>query len=323
MQASEKEQWSADKELAGFDVLALSTGQAPAYRATLVRACDNPVKAKGTIVYLHGMTDYFFQAHLAHALVEAGFAFYALDLHGYGRSLNGDTHPNYCSRVDEYFAEIDLALKTIKSETTGPLVVNAHSTGGLIASLYAHRGAERKLIDGLCLNSPFFEFPAHGVELFGIKVLAWLGRWLPYLSYSRKTPSLYAQSIHQSFRGQWQYNTTIKPAEGFPLYLGWIRAIVIAQRELQAGLAIECPVLVMHSSRSIRGLGQWQDDMLSTDAVLDVEDMRRYGPGLGAKVSMVEVEGGMHDLMLSTESVRRDTLSQMYTWLGQIIASVE
>lgn len=319
MQADQTGQWAADTELAGFEALPLVANQkTTTYKATLVRAADNPPRPRGKVLYVHGLTDYFFQAHLARALIEAGFAFYALDLHGFGRSLSPDIRPNYCDSVDEYFAEIDLALATVDAQSPGALIVNAHSTGGLIFSLYAHRGKARQLIDGLCLNSPFFEFPARGLEHLAIRLLAWLGRWLPHVSYARHKPSLYVQSIHKAYRGEWDYNLTLKPAEGFPLYLGWVRAIVIAQRELQAGLDIQCPVLVMHSARSIRGLGRWRDDLMSADAVLEVEHMRRYGPGLGKTVSLVEIEGGMHDLMLSAEPVRREVLAKMYAWLGQV-----
>ncbi|MDO3388661.1 alpha/beta hydrolase [Gilvimarinus sp. SDUM040013] len=323
MQAVKTEQWTADTELTDFEVMPLKVGQEDlAHTATLIRASNNPKSTTHTILYVHGMTDYFFQEHLAHAFVEAGFAFYAIDLHGFGRSITANERPNYCDTVDEYFAEIDLAINTIKAETSGTLTINAHSTGGLILSLYAHRGLEREQIDGLCLNSPFFEFPADGIELLGIKLVAWLGRIFPHASYPRSKPSLYAQSIYKGYRGEWDYNLTIKPAQGFPLYLGWLNAIVAGQRELQAGLNIQCPVLVMHSAQSIRGLGRWRDDMLSTDAVLNVEHMRRFGPGLGQTVSLIEIEGGMHDLILSSPPVRAAVLAQMFAWLGQIAGPV-
>ncbi|MEK8226237.1 alpha/beta hydrolase [Oerskovia sp. M15] len=39
------------------------------------------------VLYVHGFVDYFFQAHLGDAFEEHGYAFYAIDLRGYGRSL--------------------------------------------------------------------------------------------------------------------------------------------------------------------------------------------------------------------------------------------
>ena len=54
--------------------------------ATLVRRAGRRESAHA-VLYLHGWNDYFFQTHLADVLSAAGFAFYALDLRRYGRSL--------------------------------------------------------------------------------------------------------------------------------------------------------------------------------------------------------------------------------------------
>lgn len=313
--------WRPDAELAGFEVQPIEVEvDGVALRGTLVRAADNPADAERAVLYVHGLTDYFFHEHLAEAYRNEGIAFFALDLHRFGRSLRDDDRPNYCDSVEEYFPEIDQAIDRIKATGARQLIVNAHSTGGLILSHYADHGSRRAAIDGLFLNSPFFDFPMYGPERWALTALAWLGRWWPYASYHHGKPSLYAQSIYRGYRGEWDYNLRIKPDVGFPIHLGWIRAIVNAQKRLQAGLDIRCPVLVMHSARSIRSLNHWTDDLQAADAVLDVEHMRRYGPGLGDRVSLVEIDGGMHDLVLSQAGVRKQVFAELFRWLGQISA---
>ncbi|WP_020207527.1 alpha/beta hydrolase [Gilvimarinus chinensis] len=311
--------WKPDAELEGYEVQPVSVesgGQR--FQATLVRASDNPIQAKTAILYLHGFTDYFFQTHLARACVDEGCAFYALDLHGYGRSIRTGERANYCRRIEDYFAEIDETLRRIKATGVERLVINAHSTGGLISSLYADRGAQRELLDGLMLNSPFFDFAFSGLHRVLLNGLVMLGRVFPGWCYHHGMPSLYGQSIYMGYRGEWDYNLTLKPVVGFPIYLGWIRAVTLAQRQLRAGLNIECPVLVLHSARSLKLPRAWTDDLMSADVVLDVDHMRRYGPGLGSNVSLVEIEGGMHDLILSPQPVREQVINTMFHWLGQV-----
>ncbi|UTF58846.1 alpha/beta hydrolase [Gilvimarinus sp. DA14] len=311
--------WTPDAELEGFEVQPVEVqSHGRQYRATLVRACNNPRVAHTAILYLHGFTDYFFQTHLARACVDEGCAFYALDLHGYGRSMRTGERANYCHSIEEYFAELDEAVRRIKATGAERLVINAHSTGGLVSSLYADRGSERAQLDGLILNSPFFDFALSGVQRVLLNGLVWLGRFFPTWSYHHGMPSLYGQSIYCGYRGEWDYNLTLKPVVGFPIFLGWIRAVVLAQRQLQAGLHIECPVLVLHSARSLKLPSAWTDELMGTDVVLDVDHMRRYGPGLGQNVSLVEIEGGMHDLILSPQPAREQVIHAMFRWLGQV-----
>src|SRR5258705_13832303 len=106
--------WKPDALLSGFESLELAfpddyDGEVV---ATLVRlpAGDAP---RGAVLYVHGYTDYFFQRHMALRFAAEGFAFYALDLRKHGRSLRPHQHPNFCKRVDEYFADVSKAIDTI------------------------------------------------------------------------------------------------------------------------------------------------------------------------------------------------------------------
>ncbi len=316
MNADSIPQWQADKELDGFEVAPVKAGQ---FTATLIRATHNPARPRRAVLYIHGFTDYFFQTHMAAAYRAEGYAFFAIDLHGYGRSLLPGEKPNFCRDITEYYAELDTAIGMIKAEGTEQLVINAHSTGALIASLYAHEGRERAAIDALFLNSPFFAFPVYGVEKWLLAGAVKLGKVFPYLAVKRGMPSLYAKTLLREFRGEWTYNTDLKPPQGFPLYAGWIRAIVTAQERLQQGLAITCPVLVMHSARSLRAI-TWTDEATRADIVLDVEDMRRHSPGLGEQVRVMEIDGGLHDLVLSAPAVRREVFHRLFDWLESALS---
>jgi len=125
--------------------------------ATLVsRKADAPTGR--AVLYVHGYVDYFFQEHLAEFYANRGIDFYALDLRKYGRSLLPHQTPNFVRSISEYFPELDEAARIIREEDGHRrLLVNAHSTGGLITALWAHRVRDADIVDGLFMNSPFFE----------------------------------------------------------------------------------------------------------------------------------------------------------------------
>ena len=308
--------WAPDAALPGFEAatLALPDDVEGPVVATLVRRRAGG--ARRAVLYLHGFIDYFFQAHLAERYLAAGYDFYALDLRKHGRSLRPHQRPNFCRSIAEYYPEIDAALAIIGAETGGaPLLLNGHSTGGLVAALYAHEGARRAQIGALFLNSPFFAFNKPPLLLRAIPVVAEIGARLPFLHVDTLTP-LYAQSVHQAHRGEWAFDLAWKPIAGFPVRAGWVRAIHQAQLRLAAGLAIGRPTLVMHSARSVVA-ARWSEEFMRADAVLNVADMRRLAPRLGADVAVVAIEGGMHDLTLSAAPVRERVFAELFAWTEQ------
>src|SRR5690606_36880573 len=88
--------WGAD--VLGPDFEALTLPLPEGAEATLVRHVPS-TPGTGTaddarrvaVLYVHGFVDYFFHPHVAAALAGRGYAFYALDLRAYGRSLTSHT----------------------------------------------------------------------------------------------------------------------------------------------------------------------------------------------------------------------------------------
>ena len=97
---------------------------------------------------------------------------------------------------------------------------------------------------------------------------------------------------------------------------GWIRAIDVAQSIIQDDPHINVPILLMHSDRSVKKGDP--DSMYScADAVLDVEDISKYGRRLGPEVTEVPVGGGLHDLVLSRKGVRDALYDYIFLWLDR------
>ncbi len=282
--------------------------------ATLV---ERPLEeaAAPAILYVHGFVDYYFHDHVADFFNQAGYAFYALDLRKYGRSLLPHQHPNFCASVSEYYEEISQALEIIAGAGATDITLMGHSTGGLTASLYAAEGKRRDLVKRLVLNSPFLEFNESALLLkVVVPAASALGKYSPYSTMPKGLSPLYGQSLHASEKGEWQYNLAWKPVAGFPVYLGWVRAIHSAQKRLQKGLGVHIPVLLLHSDAS-GSTTLWDEKTPASDTVLNVDHMRAYGPAIGDKVTLVEIAGGMHDLYLSAPPVRKRALELTLQWI--------
>ncbi len=277
-------------------------------------------KTGKAVLYLHGYVDYFFQREMAEKYGDMGFDFYALDLRKYGRSLRPGQTPNFCKDVREYFPELNRAIEVIR-ERDGHrrLLLSGHSTGGLIASLYADSVRSLNTIQAVFLNSPFFEFNESWIrrEVL-IKVICAVGRRFPFLEVPGGLSDLYGRSLHRDFAGEWAYNLEWKPHEGFPTTAGWLRAICKAQKKLQAGLAIDCPVLVMTSAQSCR-FKEWDGQLMSSDAVLNTDDINRCAGVIGDHINRIRIAGGMHDLVLSAKVVREKVYTELETWLAAYV----
>lgn len=310
--------WQPDV-LDGFEqaMLMLAPAADGPVEIVLVRRC---CAAEGTraVLYLHGFIDYFFQTHLAEFYNRQGLHFYALDMRRHGRSLRPHHLPCFITDINELLADVAAAVRVLTElEGIEWLLLNGHSTGGLVAALFASRGEGRERVNALFLNSPFFEMylPAWQKRLLK-PLLARLGRLAPRLKLARLSP-LYAQSIHADYRGEWSFDLRWKPIEGFPVYAGWFRAIHRAHRELARGLAITCPCLVLHAERSLVPR-RWSDALRTADVVLDVEDMKRLAPRLGPHVERHAVGDALHDLVLSIPPARARTFELLADWLERV-----
>ena len=288
--------------------------------ATLVRR-DEPRRSRRAVLYVHGWNDYFFQTHLADFWAGLGFDFYALDLRRYGRSARRGHLRGFTANLEEYDAELDAAADVV-AEDHDQLVVMGHSTGGLVTSLWASRRPGR--VDALVLNSPWLDLQGSAlVRAVGAPVIDALGARSPYAVLRAADPGHYARALHRSLEGEWDYDLDMKLSPGPPIRVGWLRAVIQGQRRVAAGLAIEAPVLVLASTRTSFAR-RWSEDLRVVDTVLDVEQIAARAVRLGRSVTVVRVEEGMHDLVLSAPAVRAQVLVEIERFTrGYVAAGAE
>lgn len=286
--------------------------------ATLIRYPFDSLsrQSKGVVLYVHGYNDYFFQRHLAEKLDSADYAFFAIDLHRYGRSLRASERAFSADSVGEYFPELDSAVSMAKRIAGNlPVALIGHSTGGLVVSLYADARNHGEDFFAVVLNSPFLDMNMNALlEKVAIPAVSFFAKWFPDFEVDESPNPNYGMSLHKSEKGEWDYDLRLKPLVAPAKTLRWIRAIHRGHLEVQKGLRIETPILVMHSSCSVDEKF-WTDAYAHCDGVLDVNDIHRYGAGLGKNVTLLEVKGGMHDLYLSEENARNSALTETLRFL--------
>ncbi|RHJ84311.1 alpha/beta hydrolase [Parabacteroides sp. AM08-6] len=282
---------------------------------TLVKKPQLP-DTRQAVLYIHGYNDYFFQKQLGDSINAHGYNFYAMDLRKYGRSILPNQNPFFCKSLTEYFADLDTALAIIRQEGNEKIVLMAHSTGGLITPYYLNSKKGRLPVDGLILNSPFLDWNFGWLmEKVLIPTVSFIGRFFPNLTVQGYGDASYAHSLLKQFKGEWEYNTDWKMINGHPKKAGWIRAIQEAQRTVQKGVQLDCPVLVMSSDKSFPETNKWNNEYLTSDIVLNVQDIQKYGIKLGNLVTRDTIQNGIHDLILSEKPSRDHVYHTVFDWL--------
>jgi alpha-beta hydrolase superfamily lysophospholipase len=302
------------------EILTLEPDSKGANIAVLIKLKSKEA-TKNAVMYIHGYTDYFFQEHLAEWYTENGFDFYAIELRKYGRSILSHQRPNHIRRIKEYYEEIEQAIDLIKGrDNHSHLIINGHSTGGLVAAMYANFGNKRNKIDALFLNSPFLEFNIPDWQLKLIPRIAKIGHIFPEWIAPIGGQGVYARSLHKDHWGRWDFSKKLKPLSGFRMYFGWFRAIHEAQKIIQNNSNIDCPILVFHSDKTSYKTSN-DPEIFESDVVLNVKHIKKYAGRLGKHVTIIEIPRATHDVFLSKDEVLVVAFDHLKKWLGTVIMS--
>jgi alpha-beta hydrolase superfamily lysophospholipase len=125
--------------------------------------------AHGVVIVQHGLKDHGTRyAAFAERLVTAGYAVYAMDLRGHGRS--GGRRVTVDS-FDEYLDDFDAWVRRVKDNEPGrPMFLFGHSMGGVIVTLAAmDRQAN---VAGIITSAPALEVDVPPIVLAGGDVLS-------------------------------------------------------------------------------------------------------------------------------------------------------
>lgn len=275
-------------------------------------------KRFGAVLFLHGWSDYFFNTELARFWAGQGYDFYALDMHNHGRSLQADKPGGYVANLTDYDAEINRAVSVIQADRSasphGTLTLMGHSTGGLVAALWASRHPGE--IHFLVLDSPWLEM--HGSSLVrraAQAMVAPLAKLRPETILKLPERGFYFRSISSTAEGEWALDENYRPPLAFPVRAGWLRAVFAGHSQVARGLKLDIPVLVLTSTASANGM-VWHESMRRSDAVLDVGVIALRAMALGRSVTLERIDGGLHDVFLSAPAVRKDAYARLARWIN-------
>lgn len=282
--------------------------------ATLIRKKTARPSQKA-VLYVHGFVDYFFQSELATQFNQHGYDFYALDLRKYGRSLLPHQSAYAVKDLRDYDPEIQQALDIIWREGHQSLILAGHSTGGLICTSFAARHSKHPLIKALWLNSPFFDFnlKSSWQRLLLSHAVKWV-KFLPRLPIPSGLNPLYVPSLHQDFHGEWDFDLKLKPKTYSFVPLSFIHAVYQVQQQLQQGISLHLPTLIMHSQHS-SSPKTWSKSAQNSDMILNVADIARCAKCIQGDITTLAIESAVHDVVLSQPDVRTQVYQQLFQWL--------
>nr|WP_179516642.1 alpha/beta hydrolase [Nocardioides perillae] len=317
--------WTPDLLGEGYEQRTLELGPDPDgegdLAAVLVRRTVRPgERVTGAVLYVHGFSDYFFQTDLADHLAARGLAFLAIDLSKSGRARRPGQTAHHTTTLERYDAQLDAALDVVAEDHGDvPVVVLAHSTGGLVTPLWLdrrRRAGRTAPVAGLALNSPWFDLQGKPVMR---GPLTWAMRALGPLRPFRALDlpeGTYGHTLHTSGAGEWDYDLELKPMAGFPVTVGWLNAVRRGHARLHRGLDVGVPSLVLRSDKThfSRTYSEASD---RADTVLDVRQIARWSGCLGAETTVVPVADARHDVFLSLAEPRRAAYAALDAWLDR------
>lgn len=286
-----------------------------AVRSTLVRKLSECPGSRKGVLYVHGFNDYFLQDDMGRRFADSCYNFYAVDLRRYGRTLREGDRRFDIRDMHEYFPDIDSAIVEMKHQGIDTIILMGHSTGGLTTSLYLSEKHD-PAIKALILNSPFLDWNQSALqERVLIPIVKQVGRLFPTLTVMPgDDPEYKPGGTIRKGNGKWKIIRDWKPEEWLQINAGWISAIDRAQDVVQNKPNIQVPILLMHSDRTWHD-GDRKSLRDSSDIVLDVADISRYGRQLGREITEATVKGGTHDLVRSAPGISEAVHRTIFDWL--------
>ncbi|WP_432283785.1 alpha/beta hydrolase [Aminobacter sp. BA135] len=246
-------------------------------------------KARAVVVICHGVNSHGGQyGWAAEQLVKHGFAVFALDLRGRGKS---DGERFFVETVDDYVSDVAGAIRIAKSRYPGlPLFLLGHSAGGVVSATYTLENQSE--LAGFICESFAFQVPAPGFALAAIKGLSHVAPRLPVLKlknedFSRDPDAVAALNSDPLIAHEVQPALTVA-------------ALVRADERLREEFPmITLPVLIMHGTSDKATVCHGSEYFFETAGSRD-KTLKLY-------------EGHYHDLL--NDIGKEDTIADITSWI--------
>ncbi|WP_210252492.1 alpha/beta hydrolase [Aminobacter sp. MDW-2] len=248
-------------------------------------------KARAVVVICHGVNSHGGQyGWAAEHLVKHGFAVFALDLRGRGKS---DGERFFVETVGDYVSDVAGAIRIAKSRYPGlPLFLLGHSAGGVVSATYTLENQSE--LAGFICESFAFQVPAPGFALAAIKGLSHVAPRLPVLKlknedFSRDPDAVAALNSDPLIAHEVQPALTVA-------------ALVRADERLREEFPmITLPVLIMHGTSDKATVCHGSEYFFETAGSRD-KTLKLY-------------EGHYHDLL--NDIGKEDAIADMTNWIDK------
>ena len=222
--------------------------------------------ARAVVVICHGVNSHSGQYLWAgEQFASAGYAAFALDLRGRGRS---DGERFYVEDVADYLSDVANTIALAKSRHPGlPLYLLGHSAGGVVSATYVLDNASQ--LAGFICESFAFQVPAPGFALAAIKGIRHIAPRLPVLKLKNEDFSRDPNAVEAL------NNDPLTAHEAQPA--ATVAALVRADERLRDEFpSITLPLLIMHGTDDkatvCQGSQFFYDTAGSTDKMLKLYD---------------------------------------------------
>ncbi len=246
---------------------------------------------KAAVAIVHGYAEHSGRyEHVAKRLVAGGYAVYALDLRGHGRS---EGRRVFIRSMDEHLGDVDRFLDRVRERQPAlPLFLLGHSMGGTVVAAYLVTGA--RSLSGAILSAPAIR-SQRGSSAIARAILAILARLLPRLPVGR----LDSAEISRDPQVVARYDADPLVYRG-RMPAGTIAALVRAARMVLANLeTITLPLLLLHGTM---------------DSLADPEGSRQLHEQAASSDKTLKLyEGLYHEIFNEPEQER--VLDDLVGWL--------
>lgn len=251
--------------------------------------------ATATVALIHGLGEHSGRyAHVAEALVGAGYAVHALDHRGHGRS---DGKRAYVKFYDEFMRDLELFRAHIEAQHPGlPLVMLGHSMGGNLA--VGHALLHQPGLAGLVLSGPALKV-GDDLSPAKLKIFTLVAKVAPGF----RPEGLSADAISRDPAVVEAYRNDPLVFTG-KIAAGLGAALIDAMRRFPARYGeFTLPVLLLHGT----------DDQLA-----DVAGSREFEAGAtNAEVTAHYYDGLYHEVFNEPEQAR--VIGDLLEWLQTVV----
>lgn len=196
--------------------------------------------ARAVVTVVHGFTEHSGRYQwFAEQLNARGYAVYAADLRGHGRSEGPQC---YIVSFDEYLNDLDAVLADVRRRQPGnPIFVFGHSMGGLIVALYSV--LRKPEVRGIVVSGAVLRV---GAEVYPIlrRMARFVSRFFPRIRLVRLGSGYISRdpAVLADFR-----NDPMVFLGRFPIRTGAeiLRAVALLSQQMEA---VRLPLLIMHGT---------------------------------------------------------------------------